>query len=43
MMEENVGNSLENIGAGKDILNRTTLAQTLRSTINGTENFLQDQ
>ena len=36
LIEEKVGNSLEFIGIGKDFLNRTPLAQTLRSTINGT-------
>jgi hypothetical protein len=29
-----VGNSLDLIGTGKDFLNRTPLAQALRSTIN---------
>ena len=34
LTEENVGDSLELIGTGKDILNRTLLAQALRTTIN---------
>ena len=33
-MEEEVGNSLELIGKGKNLLNITLLAQVLRSTIN---------
>ena len=34
LIEEKVGNSLEHIGTGNDFLNRTLVAQALRSTIN---------
>ena len=34
MIEEKVGNSLEYIGTGDNFLNRTPIAQALRSTIN---------
>ena len=34
LIEEKMRNSLELIGTGKDFLNRTPLAQALRSTIN---------
>ena len=34
LREENVENSLEAFGAGKDFLTRTSLAQALRLTIN---------
>jgi hypothetical protein len=34
LIEEKVGNILELIGTGKNFLNRTPLAQALRSTIN---------
>jgi hypothetical protein len=34
LIEENVGNCLELVGTRNKFLNRTTIAQTLRSTIN---------
>jgi hypothetical protein len=34
LIEEKVGNYLENISIGDNFLNRTTIAQALRSTIN---------
>jgi hypothetical protein len=33
-IEQRVGNSLELIGTGENFLNRTSMAQALRSTIN---------
>ena len=33
LIEENMGNSLENIGTGSNFLNRTPMAQALRATI----------
>jgi hypothetical protein len=37
LIEEKVGNSLDHIGTGDNFLNRTTISQTLRSTIRAGE------
>jgi hypothetical protein len=37
LIEEKVGNSLEHIGTGENFLNRTPVAQALRSTIDTLE------